>query len=350
MALGALEDGTRDGDVGPEVVFLSADDISSLLDPATAIESQRVAFTALGERTAVLADKLMVSSPADGSVAFCYAARLSPDSGVVSKFGSVNPANAAGGLPTISAVIVVLDPVTGRPDAILEGTIITTRRTAAASAVAVDALSRPDAVELAVLGCGVQGREHVRMLSRVRPIHTVRLWSRSVASRLSAARELAAQTGLVIRICDTAEEAVTGAQVVALCTLSAEPVLEARWLAPGATVVSVGSIEPDRCEVGPDVVAAARVVVDDPQSAARHAGPVVAALRTGLLVPGDVVGLGDVLVGKERGRDDAEQLIYYNSTGLGVQDAAAATAVLWQARHERVGQALVLGSAPQPVT
>lgn len=327
----------------PDVLFLSARDVARLFDPDLAIHSQRLAFTALGEGTAVLPEKAMVPNPLDGSVAFCYTSRLSPRGGVVCKFGSVNPGNPAHGLPSIAAVIVVLDAETGRPAAIMDGTVVTTRRTAAASALAVDVLGRKDAAELAVIGSGVQGREHVRMLSRVRPIQAVRLWSPSEAGRVSAARDLAAETGLAVRACASAREAVADAEVVALCTLSSEPVVEASWLAPGATVVSVGSIEPGRREVGPDILAAATpVVVDDVASAAAHAGPIVHALRTGARGHADLRSLGDVLTGRAEGRTSLDDLIYYNSTGLGVQDAAAATSILTRARDGRLGQRLSL--------
>lgn len=334
-------------DLDPAPVFLSSRDVTHLFDTATAIDSQRLAFAALGEGTALHPGKLMMADPADDSVAFCYAARLSPSTGAVAKFGSVNPGNAARGLPSVAAVIVVLDPVTGRPAAIMDGTVITTRRTAAASAVAADVLSAPGATSLAVLGCGTQGREHVRALPRVRPIKAVRLWAPSEEHRIAAARELAAETGLDVRACATAREAVAGAHIVALCTLSAEPVVNASWLAPGSTVISIGSIEPDRHEVGTDVVAkAARVVVDDPGTAAAHAGPIVEAIHAGTLTHDEVIGLGDVLTGRRKGRLRPDDLIYYNSTGLGVQDAAAAAAVLARARRERVGRRLSLTMPP----
>jgi ornithine cyclodeaminase/alanine dehydrogenase-like protein (mu-crystallin family) len=328
------------------LLYLSAADVASLFDAASAIESQRVAFTALGERTAVLPGRVMVSNPADGSVAFCYAARLSPQSEPVSKFGSVNPANSAKGLPSIAAVITVLDADTGRPVAIMDGTIVTTRRTAAASAVAAEILHGPEVTDLAVLGYGTQGREHVRMLRRVLPIRTVRLWGPSEQRCATAARELAAETGLTIHACSTPRQAVAGAQVIVLCTLSSAPVVQATWLAPGATVMSIGSIEPDRHEVGADVVAAAaRVIVDDPATAAAHAGPIMGALRTGILTRENLIGLGDVLVGREKGRVHPDDIIYYNSTGIGVQDAAAATALLARARRDRIGRYLPLDAS-----
>ncbi|MCW2780706.1 MAG: ornithine cyclodeaminase [Marmoricola sp.] len=341
-----MPDYPGNADPGNDFTFLNEAEVAAIFSPSRAIQSQRDAFLALGRGTAVLPDKLMVANTRDGSVAFCYAARLSPEDGAVSKFGSINPANPARHLPSISAVIVVLDVDTGRPMAIMDGTIITTRRTAAASAVAVDALSRVDAKSLAVLGCGVQGREHVRMLALVRSFDSVHLWSRDPQSCAAAATLLGAETGLNVIAHRSAEEAVRGADVVVASTLSPVPVVEGRWLEPGATVVSIGSISPDRCEVGADVVRSAGLVaVDDPDTAAAHAGPIVGALEAGHLKRSDLVGLGDILVGRHPGRSGPGELVYYNSTGLGIQDAAAAKTVVDAARLEGIGSRLSLAGS-----
>jgi ornithine cyclodeaminase/alanine dehydrogenase-like protein (mu-crystallin family) len=346
-----MAEGSRGTDTCQDLVFLTERDVAAIFDQSRAIQSQRDAFVALGRGTAVLADKLMVGNPRDGSVAFCYASRLSPDDGAVSKFGSINPSNLAHNLPSISALIVMLDVDTGRPAVIMDGTVITTRRTAAASAVAVDALSNTDSMSLAVLGCGVQGREHVRMLAQVRSFDSVHLWSRDPQSSAAAATLLSAELGLDVKAHASAEAAVREADVVVTCTLSFIPVIESRWLRPGATVVSIGSIEPDRSEVGPDVISSASlVVVDDAETAAAHAGPIVDALEAGHLGRSDLVGLGDILVGRHPGRSDASELIYYNSIGLGVQDSAAAKVVFDVAKRDCLGYRISLtGSNAAPV-
>ncbi|KOG42880.1 ornithine cyclodeaminase family protein [Streptomyces resistomycificus] len=322
-----------------DVLFLSARQVARLLDPDTAIASQRAAFTALGTGGADLPGKIMHPSRFDDSVVFAYVSRLSADSGAVAKFGSVNPGNAAAGLPTVHAVVTVLDPVTGRLAAVLDGTTVTTLRTAAASAVAVDALAGPDAADLAVLGSGTQGLAHARAIARVRGLKSVRLWSPTPQHRIRAAESLTVELGLPVEPADSAEAAVRGASLVAACTLSAAPVVRGPWLEPGCTVVSVGSFEPTRREVDAEVVRRARdhgaVVVDDPQTAAGHAGPVVAALREGLLTPDDLVPLGAVLTGRRTARTGPEDVVYYNSVGLGIQDAAAAWAVVEAAKGER---------------
>lgn len=326
-----------------EVLCLSADEVDRLLDIDTAIDSQRAAFASLARGTTSPAEKIMVPGGPDGSVAVCYAARLSTETGPVCKFVSVNPANARLGLPSISGVLMALDPETGRPVAIMDGAIVTAVRTAAASAAVADALATAQSTELAVLGSGVQGRGHVHAICRVRPIREVRMWSRSEERRHRVARELASELGLAVEPCASAEEAVRNADIVATCTLSLQPVLRGAWLSPGTTVLSVGSFEPHRHEIDAAVIErAAAVVIDDPATAARHAGPIVAAISEGRLGVDDLVSVGEVIVGRVRARTSSEDVIYYNSTGLGVQDAAACWAVIGRARAAGAGQTIAL--------
>ncbi|MEV6174476.1 ornithine cyclodeaminase family protein [Streptomyces sp. NPDC051954] len=317
-----------------DVLFLSGDQVRRLLGVDTAIASQRAAFAALGAHRADLPGKIMHPSRFDDSVVFSYVSRLSADTGAVAKFGSVNPGNAAAGLPTVHAVITALDPDTGRLAAVLDGTAVTTLRTAAGSAVAVDALAVPGAADLALLGSGTQALAHARAISRVRDLKSVRVWSPTPENRARAAAALGAELGVATEPVGTAEEAVTGASLVAACTLSATPVVRGQWLAPGCTVVSVGSFEPTRREVDADVLRrSAAVVVDDVATAAEHAGPVVDALREGLLTTDDLVPLGAVVTGRRTARTAPGDIVHYNSVGLGIQDAAAAWAVIHAAKE-----------------
>ncbi|MER6122487.1 ornithine cyclodeaminase family protein [Streptomyces sp. NPDC001795] len=316
-----------------DVLHLSGDRILELLDTDLAIHSQRVAFTALGDGTAELPGKIMHPSRYDDSVVFAYVARLSADTGPVAKVGSVNPGNATAGLPTIHAVINALDPVTGRLVAVLDGTAVTTLRTAAASAVAFDVLATADSAELGLLGSGTQALAHARAVARVRPLRSVRIWSPTPDRRARAAHVLAAELGIPVKATDSAEEAVAGLPMIAACTLSRTPVVRGEWLAPGCTVVSVGSFEPTRSEVDAEVVRrSATVVVDDPDTAREHSGPVVAALCDRLLAADDLVPLGGVLTGRREARTSTDDIVLYTSVGLGVQDAAAAWAVIDAAR------------------
>ncbi|WP_395110039.1 ornithine cyclodeaminase family protein [Actinomadura sp. SCN-SB] len=318
-----------------ELLMLSAADVEKVFDVSLAIESQREAFGALGRGDARLAPRALLPGP-DGDIAFSYASRL-PGTGPIGKFGSVNPGNAARGLPSVHALVTVLDPDDGRPVAIIEGEAVTTLRTSAASAVAADHLAVPDASSLAVIGHGVQGRAHVRALAQVRPLTRVRLAGRDKAACARAAASLGAELDLPVEAVSSAREAVSGAGLVATCTTSFTPVLEASWLAPGCTVLSVGSFAPDRREVGPDLLdRAAAVVVDDVATARAQAGPLVD-------VPDlDLVPLGDVVTGAAAPRRSPDDVIFYNSVGLGVQDAAAAARIVALAAEAGVGRRVAL--------
>ncbi|MEU9733357.1 ornithine cyclodeaminase family protein [Streptomyces sp. NPDC048002] len=320
-----------------DVLFLSGDRVTGLLTPDAAIASQRAAFVALGTTGADAPEKIMHPSRFDDSVLFAYLSRLSADTGAVAKIGSVNPGNAAAGLPSVHAVVTALDPVTGRLVAVLDGTALTTLRTAAGSAVAVDALAPAGPADLGILGSGTQALAHARALARVRELKSVRLWSPTERNRVRAAGTLTADLGLPVEPVRGAEEAVTGASLVAACTLSRTPVVRGAWLEPGCTVVSVGSFEPTRREVDAEVVRrSAAVVVDDPGTATHHAGPVVDALHAGELSAEDLIPLGAVLTGARVARRGPEDIVYYNSVGLGIQDAAAAWAVIGAAREAGV--------------
>lgn len=309
-------------------IVLSDDQVAAALGWDAAITSQRTAFEALGRGTAQLAEKAVLPNPADGSVALCYVSRLSPEHGAVCKFVDVRPSNAAAGLPSISATVLVLEAGTGRLAAVLDGRTLTEIRTAAGSAVAADALAPAGVDELAVLGCGVQGRAHVRALNRVRPLRKVRMWSRSIRRSQEATAQLSAELGLEVVAAASAADAVRAAPLVVTCTLSHSPVFSAEHLVPGATVISVGSFEAHRSEVPPELLRAARVVVDDVDTSLTHAGPVVLGMSSGDLHRADLVSLGEVLTGAATGRGGPAELVFYNSVGLGVQDAAAAHAVL----------------------
>ncbi|WP_394846006.1 ornithine cyclodeaminase family protein [Pendulispora brunnea] len=322
-----------------EMLVLGASDVRELFDWDTAIASQRRAFAELGGGGARLPEKIVV--PAGDDMAICMAARMSDDTGPVSKFISVHMGNPQRGLPSVQSVVTALDPIDGRPVAILDGNEVTTRRTAAASAVAVSVLGRQhthgsmrdERAVLAVIGSGVQGIAHIRAIGRVQRFAEIRLWSPTRANCEQAANILHTEDGLDIVLARSAEAAVAGASVIVACTSSVQPVVHGAWLSPGSTLLSVGSFTPERCEI--DEVAVQRsnvLVVDHVPTEVTHGGPIVKALALGHRKVDDLVPLADVVLGRHPGRRNADEIIVYNSVGIGVQDAAAAWTIIERAR------------------
>jgi ornithine cyclodeaminase/alanine dehydrogenase-like protein (mu-crystallin family) len=318
------------------ILVITGDEVRRLYDVLTAIDSQRGAFDSFGRGEAQMAPRTLLSGP-DESVVFVYTARVSAHVGPVTKVGSVNPGNAARGLPTVQAVVLVLDAQDGRLRALVDGTSVTTLRTAAASAVAVQTLAMPGAREVTIIGAGVQARAHISALAGVLDRATYRVWAPRTEAVDRLVREMTALGHHVVSA-PTVRAAVEGSPVVACCTNAMRPVLDADWVDRGCTVVSIGSFAPDRCEVGPDLLArAATIVVDDVPTACEQAGPVVAALAEGSVARDELVGLGEVIAGLRPGRASADDVVFYNSVGLGIQDAAAVAAILERAIAANVG-------------
>ena len=221
---------------------------------------------------------------------------------------------------THHAVIVLFHPETGAPAAVLDGRLITELRTAAASAVATDALARSDARVLGILGAGVQARSHLEALRLVRPLDEVRVWS----PRRAAA--FAADAGPGVRAVDSAEAAVRDADVVLVATTSQTPVLRGAWLAPGTHVNAVGATRPDWRELDDDAVRGARLFVDSRVAAMRESGDVMAAGE-------EPVEIGEVLGGVQAGRQAMDEITLFKSVGVAVEDIVAAALVYRATLH-----------------
>lgn len=311
------------------VRILSATDVRSIFTPELALESQREAFTRLGAGEAVQPPRLLVPGP-DESVSFCYSSRIAPDAPAVSKFGSVNPSNAARGLGAVHSVITVLDAETGAPLAIINGDSVTGLRTSAATTLAMQQVA-PDARSVLVVGTGAQARAHLTAFSVTHPDADLRVFGRNRA----VATEIAAEHGATATA--DLEEAVRTADIVVLCTSSLTPVIEDAWVTDGTTVASVGSFAPDRVELPPSLLARSTVVVDYRASALTDSGPVVEAVASGSVDADRIVDLGSLLAGSASLDRRSGGPVTYLSVGVGIQDAAAAAVILTAAEERGVG-------------
>jgi alanine dehydrogenase len=233
------------------------------------------------------------------------------------KLVTLYESNAARGLPTHLATIVMLDPETGALAAIVDGRYITEARTAAVSAVSVKKLAREDSAVLAILGSGVQARSHLEALSHVRTFQEVRAWS-PTQKNLDA---FAAETGAIAS--PSPEAAVRGADVIVIAASSHTPILSNDWVAPGAHVVSIGATRPSQQEMEPALVARARVFVDSRAAALKESG--------------DLIPFGESHIVAELGeagavRASPDELTIFKSLGLAVEDVVAAHLALTRAK------------------
>lgn len=230
---------------------------------------------------------------------------------VGAKLVTFYPGNAAKGIHTHMAMIILFHPETGQPMVTMEGRLITEMRTSATSAAFIDATAAEDVKTLAILGAGTQGKSHIAALSHVRRFKEIRIWNRTP----KRAEELAREVGGTVM---SRQEAVHGADVVVVATASTEPVLEGKWLKPGAKVVSAGWAGSDGTEVDADVMSNV-VVVDS------HAGTQAESGNIRRHSPTVFAQLGEVLDGSRPVKQDAT--VIFDSIGMACQDLAAAKLV-----------------------
>ncbi len=316
-----------------QIRILSSADVRAAVDMKGAIAAMRGAFAALSTGAATVPVRLALETP--HGVHLFMPAHLHGSGATGAKVVSVNVDNPARGLPAIHAVVLVLDPESGEVKALLDGTWLTALRTGAAGGLAADVLARPDARIVALFGAGVQGRTQLEAVRCVRRVEEVRV----VDSRRASAERLAGELdGLVARVVDDPAEAVRGADVVVTATTSRTPVFPGALVEPGAHVTGVGSYTPEMREVDADLIRRARVVVDQREAVLAEAGDLIGPISEGLVDEGVIAAeLGEVVAGLRPGRQSPDQITFFKSVGIAVQDVTVATEVLEAAERRGLG-------------
>jgi ornithine cyclodeaminase len=324
-----------------ELTLLSAEDIRTALPMRDAIDAMKDAFAAFSCGRAVVPLRPVIPvAPAQGTVLVKPA--YVEGGGLGAKLVSVFPNNAERGKPTITGIVVLLDPETGEPTALCDGGFVTAWRTGAASGAATDQLARNDVKLGAVLGCGVQGRTQVLAIDAVRSLEQIRLYD---PSREKLARFVADMQPFVgarlVPVGDPAG-AVADADVICAATTSAKPVFDGRLMRPGTHVNGIGSFTAEMQEIDASAVARARVFVDSLESARAEAGDLLIAAHLGRTRPDDWTEIGAVFDGSASGRTSDTEITFFKSVGLAVQDIAACGLALERARTRGLGSKIEL--------
>lgn len=250
---------------------------------------------------------------------------------------SVFTGNEEHGLPSHLAHILLLDDTTGQLIAIMDGRLVTEMRTAAVSAVSVQALARPSASRLAILGSGVQAHSHMQAISAVRKLESITVWSRTSANAVRFAHEHRAEAPCPVRVAKSVRDAVDGADIIVTVTHAHDPVLEYEWISRGAHLCVVGSSHPNHREVDTATVVNSLVYVDSRAAAAVEAGDLLIPVAEEEYDLDWIEGeLGEALAG-ETGRVDDDAITLFKSLGIGVEDIASAKLIVERARERGVG-------------
>jgi ornithine cyclodeaminase len=308
------------------VRLVTAADIDRVLTFAALADALAEAFRADITAAPKIAHMVAQSGGGEAKIQVMSAWTNSGERFIGHKLVNVFPGNAKLGKPTINASYVLMSGDTGEPLALMDGTALTLWRTAAASALAARHLAREDASRLVMVGAGALAPHLVRAHCAVRPIERVTLWNRSRSRAVATAFALST-VGIEPVIAEDLEAAVRQADIVSCATMSEHPLIRGAWLRRGAHVDLVGAFTPRMREADNAAIRRARVYIDARQNA-KGSGEIAIPLKKKIIGMRDIQGdLYELCRGKKQGRRRSDEITLFKSTGVALEDLAAALMV-----------------------
>ena len=311
--------------------ILSAADVRIALPMPKAIDAMRHAYGQLSAGKVNAPPRQHIST--DKGVTLLMPAHLPERSEFGIKVVSVYDDNPNLDLPRITATVLVLDPATGLPKAFMDGSSLTAIRTGAGGGVAADLLARSDAKTVGLFGAGVQARAQLQAVMAVRDIASVNLMSRTKASAQQLATEISAWTDAPeVNLVSNPEQVVEDADIVICATTSATPLFNGNALRPGTHITAVGTFVPEKREVDTTTLRRSnRIVVDSREACLEEAGD--------LIIPNAAIDaeIGEIVNGDKQGRQSDDEITFFKSVGVAVQDAVAGSVVLAEAEARGLG-------------
>jgi alanine dehydrogenase len=318
-----------------QVLVLAPQDIRELLTIDECIVAVERAFRLLGEGKTVPPAVLSTHTPTGGFHVKTGLLNLSRPYFAAKVNGNFPENQKRFGLPTIQGVIVLCDAEKGSPLAVMDSRDITSLRTGAATAVAAKYLARHDSRAVTICGCGNQGRIQLKALSRVRRLQSVFAFDQNEEQSLRFAKELSEDLSIPVTLVTDLAAAVRQSDICVTCTPSREPLLRAEDVSPGIFIAAVGADNPQKQELQPELMAKSKIVTDVLEQCAAM-GDLHHALAAGVVTLGDVhAELCEVVTGKKPGRESDEEIIIFDSTGMALQDVAAAVVVYEKASRRK---------------
>ncbi|MDJ0274793.1 MAG: alanine dehydrogenase [Aigarchaeota archaeon] len=321
------------------VLFLRDDEVRELLTMREAIEAVEAAYREKGlSRVQMPPKSYLYFTKYDGDLRVMpsYIESLEVAGVKVVNSHPLNPERY--GLPTVMALLVLVNPPDGRPLCVMGATWLTAMRTGAGSGVATKYLARKGSAVVGIVGAGTQARtQAMAMVEVLRELREIRVYDRKPEVARKFAEEMARSLGVEIRPVPNIEECVKGADVVCTTTPSRSPVVMRDWISPGTHINAIGADAPGKQELDPAILKSATIFVDDLEQAS-HSGEINVPLRQGIISLSDVRGeIGEVVAGKKPGRTSDAEITVYDSTGLSILDVATGELVLRKAEREGVG-------------
>lgn len=319
------------------MLILARHDVETVLTMAAAIDAVAEGFRQLAAGAVTMPQRLATPVVPYNGIHLAMPAFVAGEPGALTiKVVTVFNDNPRRGEPTIQGVVMVHDPQTGRPLALMDAEHLTAMRTGAASGVATAQLARADAAVATIFGAGAQAITQLEAVCAVRPIRQAFVFSREGAE--AYAERMTARLAIPVAVTTDAQHAVEVADVICTATNSVEPLFDGAWLRPGTHINAIGGYQRTMRELDTTTMVRSRVYVDGRQAALAEAGEIMIPYAAGEYTPDQVVGeIGDLLLGRIAGRTAAEEITLFKAVGMAVQDAVTAPLVLRLAREQGLG-------------
>lgn len=251
------------------------------------------------------------------------------------KLVNVHPKNPQKKLPTVMAVIILHDPKTGIPLAIMDGTWITALRTGAGSAVATQYLAKKEAKTLGVVGAGFQAITQIAAIAKMRPLKEIYVYDIREENVDRLAKILSREK---IKIKKGALKEVCQKDILVTVTPARGPVVKKEWILPGTHINAIGADASGKQELEPEILKKAKIIVDNWEQAS-HSGEINVPLSRGIIKKENIFGeLGEIVAGQKTGRENDKEITIFDSTGLAIQDLYTANLAYKIAKKEKIGR------------
>lgn len=318
-----------------DTILLKQSEIKDLVSMKEVIDSVEAGFTAYAKREVQMpAKKYLFFPEGDLRVMPCYV-RGREEAAV--KCVNVHPKNPINNeLPTVMAIIELIDPKTGFPLAFMDGTWVTDMRTGASAGVATKYLARPDSETLGIIGAGRQACTQLMAMDEVMKIEKAKVYCRTCSTRTKFARNATATYGFEVEAVKSPKEAVKDVDVVVTTTPSRKPLIKVDWISPGTHINAMGADAPSKQELDTNLLQKSKIVVDSWEQA-KHSGEINVPVSQGILKRNDIhAKLGEIIIGKKVGREK-DEITIFDSTGLAVQDTVTAWQIYRKVLEKGVG-------------
>lgn len=326
-----------------EILVLKSEEMMEVIDMKEAIEANKLALKAYSSGKADIPLRINLDVKKHNGQSLYMPGYLPEEKALGVKLVSVYPDNVAKGLTAVPSLMVLVDDETGIPNSIMDGTYLTQLRTGAVSGAATDLLARKDSKVFTLIGAGGQALAQLEAVLAIRDIERVYVQSLNLDSCKSfvekAKSELEDKYDVEILVCEDLEKAIRNSDIITSVTTAKNATFKGEWVQPGTHINGVGSYTPEMAEIPEELILKADKIYCDTKDAIVESGDFVQVIEKGVFKEGDILGeLGELILENIPGRENEEEITFFNTTGNGVLDIMVAKRIYDLAVKKGIGE------------